>query len=146
MNIIKYDNHACLAQDMINLANKGFYSTVVLFYEDAVSLTTALISLNNNITFKYLEIADESINGYSKEYYLSLSDDLGLYIEPTFVNGRYLSSNSDYLFLSGDVNSRLINNNTKNIFEIDILTNETDSYGLQPDNPFSSCGKIIWKG
>lgn len=96
-----------LAEDMLYLADEGAYVVAALFYDEAAELLRELMIVPMiDIHDIILETAAGS--GYTKEYYIELTGDYDLTVEPAFVNGRYLETDCDAMFIDGDANSRII--------------------------------------
>lgn len=96
-----FENHENLCNYIIDKARDGFYSVAVLFYEDAIKLIRELM-FYEDITVESLEIAPPKHNGYDKEYYISLTDDLYASVEPAYVDGRYLNAEADLTLIDSD--------------------------------------------
>ena len=79
------------------------------YYEDAIEVIKYLVVFDDVMPHA-LEIHDEEWDGYDKEYYVTLDENLELWVEPAIgVKGNYLMGFSDTVFLAGDCSSSIIN-------------------------------------
>lgn len=92
---------------MVDKAQDGYYTVAVLFYEDAVELLRHMM-LFDDITIASIEIKPETYDGYNKEYYVSLAEDMVLSVEPAYSNGQYLRAEADLTLIDGDASSSII--------------------------------------
>lgn len=104
-----FKNYEELSDYMIDKAQDGFYTVAVLFYDDALELLRELM-FHNDIEFEALDIKPEQYDGYNKEYYISLTDDMVVSVEPAYVGNRYLVAEADLTLIDGNANSAIIKN------------------------------------
>lgn len=96
-----------LSNYMVDKAQDGFYTVTVLFYNDALKLLRELVRYDD-IEVEALNIQPEEYDGYDKEYYVSLADDMVVSVEPAYVCGRYLNTEADLTLIIGDASSSII--------------------------------------
>lgn len=104
-----FKNYEELSDYMIDKAQNGFYAVAVLFYEDALRLLRELM-FNNDIDVGALDIKPEQYEGYNKEYYVSIADDMVVSVEPAYVGNRYLDTEADITLIDGSASSTIIKN------------------------------------
>lgn len=127
MKRIFFDNHEELCEYMIDKAQDGMYSVAVLFYDDAIKLIREMM-MYDDIEIESLEIKPYEYDGYDKEYYVSLANDMIASVELAFVDGRYLDAEADLTLIDGNANSAILKHLQENkCHEIYIGENE-DSY------------------
>lgn len=102
-----FEDYTDLSEYMYEKANDGINITATLFFEDATSLIKALL-LNDDIVIGGINIAQEEYAGYSKEYYITLSDDLTLDVTPAHNGKLYLNAEPDMMLIHGDASSSII--------------------------------------
>lgn len=104
-----------LAEFMFIEAIGGHSALAVLFYDEAKELMRELLRCDE-IDAYGIEIHPAEWDGYDKEYYITLSDDLDLFVEKAYQadRDRYLGFEDDCLILGSGVNSKII---TKNMAE-----------------------------
>lgn len=102
-----FETHEDLCDYMVDKAQDGIYTVAVLFYEDALQLLRELMQYDD-IDIEAIEIKPEEYDGYDKEYYVSLTDDMFASVEPAYVGGRYLSAEADLTLIDGDASSAII--------------------------------------
>lgn len=96
-----------LAEYMVGKIAEEFNVTATLFYDDAVALTRELMSYDD-IEVGCLEIMTPEYNGYNKEYYVTLSEDNVLAVEPAWKDGRYLNAEPDLMLIDGDASHQIV--------------------------------------
>lgn len=104
-----FENYEELSEYMVDKAQDGFYTVAVLFYKDALNLLRELMCYDA-VEVEALDIHSKEYDGYNKEYYVSLADDMVVSVEPAYVNGRYLDTEADLTLIDGDANSAIIKN------------------------------------
>ena len=77
------------------------------FYDDAINVIKELIMFDGVMPYSF-EIHPEELDGYDKEFYVTLDENLGLWCEPAIPNGKYLYSVTDVLFIMNDCNSSIL--------------------------------------
>ena len=130
-----FGNHKELSDYMIDKAQDGLYTVAVLFYDDALCLLRKLMRYDN-VEIEALDIKPEEYDGYSKEYYVSLTDDMVASVEPAYVGSRYLNAEADLTLIDGDANSAIIKNLPKNKCHeicVGITEDEMGNYVFKPD-------------
>lgn len=96
-----------LAEYMLDKVDNGLNVTSTLFYDDASALTRELM-LYDNVQIGYLEITSSEYNNYDKEYYVTLSEDKVLSVEPAWKNDVYLYAEPDLMIIDGDASHKII--------------------------------------
>lgn len=104
-----FKNYEELSDYMIDKAQDGLYTVAVLFYNDAINLLRELMRCDD-VEIEALDIKPEEYNRYSKEYYVSMADDMIVSVEPAYVCGRYLDAEADLILIDGDASSAIIKN------------------------------------
>lgn len=123
-----------LSDYMIDKAQDGYYTVAVLFYNEALGLLRELMSYDD-IELEALDIKPEEYDGYDKEYYVSLADDMVASVEPAYVDGRYLNAEADLTLIDGDASSAIIKNIPENkCREIYIGISEDEMEGYDFDS------------
>jgi len=97
-----------LAEFMFTEAVGGHSAITALFYDEAKELMRELLKYDEVDAYG-IEIHPEEWEGYNKEYYITLSDDLTLFVEQAYQKDkdRYLSFEHDCLILGSGVNSKI---------------------------------------
>lgn len=120
-----------LAEYMIGKVAEEFNVTATLFYDDAVALTRELMSYED-IDVGCLEIMTPEYNGYKKEYYVTLSEDNVLAVEPAWKDGKYLNAEPDLMIIDGDASHKIVEDipvgNCRELY-IGIEEDDTDCCG-----------------
>ena len=119
-----------LADIMQDAAYSGKVVYAALFYEEAIELMRCLLD-SINVDVDAINIAPGDVNGYYKEYYISLDPDLILNIEPAWQgedscneNG-YLWFDADMLFIDARASSSiLIGQDSDNCYQLEFETEE----------------------
>lgn len=120
MKIDKFESYEDLCEHMITLAQNGFHSVAVLLFDDAILLLKEFMRYEDLKT-GLLNIASPSYDKYTKEYYVSLSEDMVVSVEPAYASGKYLNAEADITFLHGDVHSSITEQaDLKNCHELKI--------------------------
>ena len=120
-----FEDYNDLSEYMYIKASDGANITTVLFFEDAKFLVKALL-LNDDVEIGGIDIADEEYNGYTKEYYITLSDDLILDVTPAHNGEAYLNPEPDVMLIHGDASSSIIKHIDDNICSEIYIGSETD--------------------
>lgn len=120
-----FKDYKDLSEYMYMKANDGINITATLFFEDATSLIKVLL-LNDDIIIGGINIAQEEYTGYSKEYYITLSDDLTLDVTPAHNGKLYLNAEPDIMLIHGDASSSIIRNIDDDIYREIYIGSEID--------------------
>ena len=102
-------------------------------YDEAVSVVKELIMLDYVIPYS-VDIHPEELDGYDKEYYVTLDENLELWCEPAFPNDAYLYSATNILFVMNDCNSSILN-------KIDYDESVEVTFGYEEDYLYPECGE-----
>lgn len=102
MNRKYFKNVEKLSEYMIEKAYDAKYTVSVLFYEDAIDLLCALI--RGGAHADALSISPVEYDGYNKEYYVCLADDMTVSVEQAFWKEQYLTTWADVLLIDGYAN------------------------------------------
>lgn len=117
-----------LGEYMIDRAQDGHYVVAALYYDNAIKLLRELL-LYEDVEAEYIDIKPIESNGYEKEYYVSITEDMIVSVEPAFVYGRYLDAHADLTLVDNEANSKIIS-------EIDPIKCREIYIGTQPEEPF----------
>lgn len=110
MKKIVFNSCEAMAVNMIENACDGKITYTILFYDEAIEVMRHIISLSPDISFGGINITPVEYNGYDKEYFVVLSDDLTLDIEPAwheknqYHNAGYLGFDSDLIYIDSNAN------------------------------------------
>ena len=83
MDTINFSTHNDLAYYMIDKATDGKMVTAALFYEDAKELLKEL-AYYEETTIGNIELHEPIWNGYDKEFYVTLDDELCIWVEEAY--------------------------------------------------------------
>lgn len=125
-----FEDYEELGSYMIDKAQDGFYTVAVLFYYDALSLLRELMRYND-VEVEALDIKPGEYDGYDKEYYVSLADDMVVSVEPAYVSDRYLNAEADLTLIDGKASSAIIKDLNENKYYeiyIGVSDNEMEGY------------------
>lgn len=108
MEMIYFTDYAELGEYLYNLASKYKTTSVVLFKKDIIGLLRWLMEYDE-IELGHIEIKDEFVDSYSKEYYLTIDDDLSVTIEPVYDEDTdtIIPCYSDIILFDGNVSSKI---------------------------------------
>lgn len=83
--------------------------TFVGCYDDAVAIIKELLMFDEILPYQ-INLEPEDWDGYDKEYYISLDDDMNIWCEKaySFDHGRYLYTDTRRLFIADDCNSAIL--------------------------------------
>jgi len=141
MENLIFDSYEDLVLDLIDNVTEDRYACAILFYTDACKLLKEFASFDE-VTIGDVELISAEYNGYSKEYCVSVDNDLQVSVYPLwhgdnkFSKAGYLDIGKAYVLLHGDVNSIILKSATESIckeFEID----ENDYY--EEENCMCGC-------
>lgn len=130
-----FEDYEELSDYMIDKAQDGLYTVAVLFYDDALGLLRELMRYDD-VEVEALDIKPEEYDGYDKEYYVSLADDMVASVEPAYVGGRYLNAEADLTLIDGGANSAIIKNLPENKCHeiyVGITEDEMEGYDFESD-------------
>ena len=79
------------------------------FYDDAVEVVKNLLMFDEVMPYD-ISIHPEDFDGYEKEYYVTLDNEMNLWCERAYQeeHSRYLYGETGYLFIADDCNSSLL--------------------------------------
>lgn len=109
------------------------------FYDDAIEVVKELLMYEDVIPYS-LEIHPEEIDGYTKEYYVSLNNDFEVWCEPAWYDKKefYLMTDTDITFIADDCNSAIIKT---------ICTDEAVEVSFNDDEYCNDCcGECVCHG
>lgn len=97
-----------LAEFMLTEAICGHSVSAALFYDETKELMRELLKYDEVDAYG-IEIHPTEWDGYNKEYYITLSDELDLFVEKAYQEDkdRYLGFEVDCLILGPGVNSKI---------------------------------------
>lgn len=132
-----------LAEYMVNEASDGVNVTATLFFSDAVALMRELMTYED-IDVDYVKVMTEEYSGYNREYYVTLSEDSVLSVEPAWEDGRYLNTESDLILIDGCASHKIVEDipygNCRELY-IGIEEDEDEDCCGDCCNDCSSCNK-----
>lgn len=79
----------------------------IVFFEDAAKLIREIL-LFDDVTISFLELHDEEWNGYNKEFYVTLTSEMELFVEAAFRDGIYICPGVSLALVDGDANSKVL--------------------------------------
>lgn len=79
--------------------------SVIAKYDEAKNIIETLI--RNDFNVKCIELCDEEYNCYDKEYIVSIFEN-EVYCEPLFVDGIYLHTESEILYIMDNCSSKIL--------------------------------------
>lgn len=119
------DTYECLDDE----DNMGV--TVLAKYEEAKEIISCLCMFDYDINS--IEIESPDWDGYDDEYIISLVDD-EIFCEKNKRNGKYLCSESDYMFVFDDCNSKCLEKISANeIYEVSIFDEDEEDFAFEDD-------------
>jgi hypothetical protein len=115
-------------EDLYDVAEKMYDEIVenekeevmfVGYYDDAIEVIKCLMIFDDVMPHS-LEIRDVEWEGYDKEYYVSLDENLELWVEPAIgKKGEYLMTVVDTMFMTGDCSSKILHKvDAYEVFEV----------------------------
>lgn len=107
MDKYTFENHGDLSGYMADMAQDGYSTIAVLFYDDAIKLMRELMYYED-ISVDAIDIQPYPHKGYDREYYVTLADDLVLSVEPAYYDDRYLMTDADIILVSGKAHSSIL--------------------------------------
>lgn len=107
MEILFFNDYKDIGEYMYNKAILGHNITATLFFDDAVGLMKYLLQYDS-VDIGGIDIASIECNGYSKEYYITLSEDLTLDVEKAWHIDKYLMTEPDIMLIDGNASSTII--------------------------------------
>lgn len=107
MKKIKLDNIEELAEIMHEDAHDDNCVTAILFYDEAIELMRELLCYDCVIPEAF-EIMPKDWDGYDKEYFVQLSDDMMLAVEPACHDGIYYACGADYFYVDSNADSKVL--------------------------------------
>lgn len=128
MEIIKFKDYAELSEYLLDLIDEEDKIVgVVLNKEGVINLLRWLLEYEN-IKLGHIDIKDEIVDDYSKEYYFTLDNDLYIDIEPVYNEETHTIGLCcvDTLLLEGSVSSRIAIEND-DCEKIDFTIEEDDN-------------------
>lgn len=108
MEKLYIEDIADLAKFMVDEASEGHHAIATLFFDRAKELVKELICCNADIG--YIELCDYDFNNYEREYYVSLSNDMMLFVEKAWNEEEqlYLQTMPDLMLLDGDASYGIV--------------------------------------
>ena len=111
MEMLTFSSISKLAEYMMNRVADKEFIVATLFYDKAIELMRCLIGYKE-VQIGSIDISDFEYTGYLDEYYISLTDDYTLCIEPALVNNRYLRTDASLMLIDGDAKHSIVNANS----------------------------------
>ena len=108
MEMIEFLDYAELGEYIHNLTSQYNTISAVLFKKDIIGLLKWLMEYDD-IELGHIDIKNEYIDDYSKEYYLTLDDDYSITIEPVYEENTdaIIPCYSDVVLFDGGVSSKI---------------------------------------
>ena len=110
MKSITFNDIKSLADYMIVQSKHKLYIVATVFYDDAIELIKYILK-DDDIKISILDISPFNLNGYNREYYVSISEDYEFAVEPAFSEGRYLDTMADVMLIDGDARYNIVKKN-----------------------------------
>ena len=107
MDRMIFNTYNELAEYILTKASDGYNITSTLFVGDAMELLRTLIQYEE-IDIGEINISQPEYNGYNKEYYISLSNDMILNVQAAQVDNGYIFAEPDIMLIHGDASSSII--------------------------------------
>ena len=86
-----FKNCSELSEFMIDRAQDGYYVVAALYYNETKDLLRELL-LYEDVDTELIEIEPVENNGYDKEYYVALTDNMIVTVERAYKYGRLLQT------------------------------------------------------
>ena len=102
-----FKNCSELSEFMIDRAQDGYYVVAALYYNETKDLLRELL-LYEDVDTELIEIEPVENNGYDKEYYVALTDNMIVTVERAYKYGRYLQTDADLLLIDNEANSKIV--------------------------------------
>lgn len=107
-----------LADYMIDAVQdeEEYYVNAVFFYKDAVKLAKELLRFEN-VSIEFFDIEPPEYNNYTREYYVTIDNNLGLSVEKAYNTEKdmYLLTDPGLLLLESTTSSAILKRLNKNI-------------------------------
>lgn len=111
MEILKFSSISELAEYMIGRVADKEFIVATLFFDKATELIRCLLRYDD-VHIGSVDISDFEYTGYLDEYYISLTDDYTLCVEPALVDNRYLRTDASLMLIDGDAKHSIVNVNS----------------------------------
>ena len=119
-----------VAYMMYNAVTEDGIEDVVFvgLYDDAVAVMKTLLMFDDTIPY-HVTVKPECFEGYDKEYYVTLRDDMNIWCEKAYDmdDECYLMDDTECVFIADDCNSAIlkeINCNENNMYEVAYVDDE----------------------
>ena len=123
-------DYAELGEYLYNLASKNKIVSTVLFRKDIIGLLRWFMEYEE-IDLGYIDIENEFVDSYSKEYYLTIDGDFRVTVEPIFdkILVKVIPCYSDIILLDRNVNSKIEPKNENCVqIEISIANDDEENF------------------
>lgn len=138
----KFNSYDDLSNYMMDMANDGFNIVTVTHYKEALLLLRKLLHFEK-LKVGIIDIAEPHYNNYDKEYYVSVSEDMFVSVEPAYVNGKYLDSEADIALLHESASSSILKHlDCKNCYELNIPNIDEHTINKSDSENITDEGKI----
>lgn len=111
MEILKFSSISELAEYMISRVADKEFIVATLFFDKATELIRCLLRYDD-VHIGSVDISDFEYTGYLDEYYISLTDDYTLCVEPALVDNGYLRTDASLMLIDGDAKHSIVNVNS----------------------------------
>ena len=122
-----FENCNDLAEYMIDKADNNEYVVAALYYEEAMQLIRKIL-LYDDMDVQFMNIEPPEFNGYNREYYVSLSEDMVASVDPAYIGGKYLRTDADLTLVDGEAHSSLIQALSNNPWREICIGEEDEEY------------------
>lgn len=139
MEKFKVDSMKDVAVSMLDDMYEDINSEFIGFYEDVNELMVELLKCDD-VYPESIKLCPEYINGYDKEYTLTLCEGGELWVKPTWANGMYLYDKTDVLYIADDCNSKILENiDYSYAYETGYDFEDEDEYEDECDGDCENC-------
>lgn len=101
MKKISYLNYSRIADKALEFVDDGEKVSIVDTY-DSIKMILHRLLRNQDLNIVSIELETPELDGYEKEYLLSIEDSGDIWVEKLYVDGRYLSYATDVVFINED--------------------------------------------
>lgn len=130
-----YENIKCLDHNDVMFVGK---------YEDAIVVIKELL-MYDEVFPHHIKITPEFWDGYDKEYYVTLDEDMDVWCEKAYdsEHASYVYDETECLFIADDCNSAILSKidcNENTIYEVSYDLEDDDCYDCECDGNCECCG------
>ena len=124
MEILRYESIEDFGDLLYEIAaEEKATATAVLFYKEARELMKWLLQFDD-VKIGCIDLADD---GYEKEYYVTLDEDMYLYVETAYDDSGYQAVDTEAIFFDGDASATIAHINGGSLqFELETGKEESE--------------------